>query len=113
MKAIVYCDYGLANLNLADIAKPTPTDDQILVKFMQLRSTRLTGTSSKAHPKSCAHWVLGYASQRTRGWALILRERLKRWVKTSPSSKQAMRCSVAETGPLPSMFVRARIARWR
>src|SRR6478736_1936227 len=32
MKAIVYCDYGLANLKLADIAKPTPTDDQILVK---------------------------------------------------------------------------------
>jgi len=32
MKAIVYCDYGLANLKLADIAKPTPTEDQILVK---------------------------------------------------------------------------------
>src|SRR3981081_3989683 len=32
MKAIVYCDYGLANLRLADVKKPTPTDDQILVK---------------------------------------------------------------------------------
>src|SRR6184192_3987617 len=32
MKAIVYCDYGLPNLKLADIAKPTPTDDQILVR---------------------------------------------------------------------------------
>jgi len=32
MKAIVYCDYGLANLKLAEIAKPTPTDDQVLVK---------------------------------------------------------------------------------
>src|SRR4029077_16225214 len=32
MKAIVYCDYGLANLKLADIAKPTPTGDQILVR---------------------------------------------------------------------------------
>jgi NADPH:quinone reductase-like Zn-dependent oxidoreductase len=32
MKAIVYCDYGLANLKLEDIEKPVPNDDQILVK---------------------------------------------------------------------------------
>jgi NADPH:quinone reductase-like Zn-dependent oxidoreductase len=32
MKAITYCDYGLANLKLEDIEKPAPTDDQILVK---------------------------------------------------------------------------------
>src|SRR4029077_19644369 len=32
MKAIVYCDYGLSNLKLADIEKPVPNDDQILVK---------------------------------------------------------------------------------
>src|SRR5213076_1886014 len=32
MKAIVYCDYGLANLKLQDIEKPTPTDDQMLVR---------------------------------------------------------------------------------
>src|SRR3979411_981168 len=32
MKAIVYCDYGLAILKLADVEKPTPTDDQLLVK---------------------------------------------------------------------------------
>lgn len=32
MKAIIYCDYGLSNLKLADVEKPTPTDDQVLVK---------------------------------------------------------------------------------
>jgi len=32
MKAIVRCDYGLANLKVADIEKPAPADDQILVK---------------------------------------------------------------------------------
>src|SRR6184192_2604223 len=32
MKAIVYCDYGLANLKLEEIEKPVPDDDQILVR---------------------------------------------------------------------------------
>ena len=32
MKAIVYCDYGVANLKLEEIEKPVPNDDQILVR---------------------------------------------------------------------------------
>jgi NADPH:quinone reductase-like Zn-dependent oxidoreductase len=32
MKAIVYCDYGLANLKVEDIEKPVPTDEQVLVR---------------------------------------------------------------------------------
>lgn len=32
MKAITYCDYGLANLKLEEIEKPVPNDDQILVR---------------------------------------------------------------------------------
>src|SRR5438045_7824259 len=32
MKAAVYCEYGLANLKIEEIEKPTPTDDQILVR---------------------------------------------------------------------------------
>jgi NADPH:quinone reductase-like Zn-dependent oxidoreductase len=32
VKAIVYCDYGVANLKLEEIEKPIPNDDQILVR---------------------------------------------------------------------------------
>jgi NADPH:quinone reductase-like Zn-dependent oxidoreductase len=32
MNAIVYCDYGVNNLKLEQIEKPTPADDQILVR---------------------------------------------------------------------------------
>jgi len=32
MKAIVYCDYGVSNLQLTNVEKPIPNDDQILVK---------------------------------------------------------------------------------
>src|SRR5437870_9866307 len=32
MKAIVYCDYGLANLKFTEIEKPIPSDDQVLVR---------------------------------------------------------------------------------
>jgi NADPH:quinone reductase-like Zn-dependent oxidoreductase len=32
MKAVVYCDYGIANLKFQDIEKPIPADDQLLVR---------------------------------------------------------------------------------
>ena len=33
MKAIVYCEYGLANLKLRDIEKPAPADNEVLVRI--------------------------------------------------------------------------------
>ena len=27
MKAVVYCDYGMVNLKVEDVEKPTPADD--------------------------------------------------------------------------------------
>jgi len=32
VKAVTYCDYGLANLKIDNVEKPTPADDQILVR---------------------------------------------------------------------------------
>src|SRR5216110_2550875 len=32
MKAIIYCDYGLANLKLEEVEKPVPNENQILIK---------------------------------------------------------------------------------
>ncbi len=32
VKAVTYCEYGLANLKIEQIEKPTPTDDQVLVR---------------------------------------------------------------------------------
>jgi NADPH:quinone reductase-like Zn-dependent oxidoreductase len=32
MKAIRYCDYGVANVKLQDVEKPVPNDDQVLIK---------------------------------------------------------------------------------
>jgi NADPH:quinone reductase-like Zn-dependent oxidoreductase len=32
MKAIIYCDYGPANLKFQDVEKPSPDDDQLLVR---------------------------------------------------------------------------------
>lgn len=32
MKAIIYCDYGPANLKFQDVEKPAPADDQLLVR---------------------------------------------------------------------------------
>jgi NADPH:quinone reductase-like Zn-dependent oxidoreductase len=32
MKAVRYCEYGVANVKLQDVEKPVPNDDQVLVK---------------------------------------------------------------------------------
>src|SRR5215475_720485 len=32
VKAVTYCEYGLANLKIDNVEKPVPTDDQVLVR---------------------------------------------------------------------------------
>ena len=43
MKAVVYCDYGINNLKLQEIEKPTPADDQILVRVRAASLNPLDG----------------------------------------------------------------------
>ena len=43
MKAVVYCDYGIENLKLQEIEKPTPADDQVLVRVRAASLNPLDG----------------------------------------------------------------------
>lgn len=43
MKAVVYCDYGINNLKLQEIEKPTPADDQVLVRVRAASLNPLDG----------------------------------------------------------------------
>ena len=43
MKAIVYCDYGVPNLKFQEIEKPTPADDQVLVRVRAASLNPLDG----------------------------------------------------------------------
>jgi NADPH:quinone reductase-like Zn-dependent oxidoreductase len=43
MKAVVYCDYGITNLKLQEIEKPTPADGQILVRVRAASLNPLDG----------------------------------------------------------------------
>ena len=43
MKAVVYCDYGITNLKLQEIEKPTPADDQVLVRVRAASLNPLDG----------------------------------------------------------------------
>ena len=43
MKAVVHCDYGISNLKLEEIEKPTPADDQVLVRVRAASLNPLDG----------------------------------------------------------------------
>src|SRR5207248_11521622 len=43
MKAVIYCDYGITNLELQEIEKPIPTDDQVLVRVRAASLNPLDG----------------------------------------------------------------------
>src|SRR5438046_878926 len=43
MKAVVHCDYGITNLKLQEIEKPTPANDQVLVRVRAASLNPLDG----------------------------------------------------------------------
>jgi NADPH:quinone reductase-like Zn-dependent oxidoreductase len=43
MKAVVYCDYGITNLKLQEIEKPTPADDHVLIRVRAASLNPLDG----------------------------------------------------------------------
>jgi NADPH:quinone reductase-like Zn-dependent oxidoreductase len=43
MKAVVHCDYGISNLKLQEIEKPTPADDQVMVRVRAASLNPLDG----------------------------------------------------------------------
>jgi NADPH:quinone reductase-like Zn-dependent oxidoreductase len=59
MKAVVHCDYGITNLKLQEIEKPTPADDQVLVRVRAASLNPLDG-----------HFVRGMLLARVMGGGL-------------------------------------------
>src|SRR4029453_8854176 len=50
MKAIVYCDYGVPSLKFQEIEKPTPVDDQLLVRVRAASVNPLDWHFIEVHP---------------------------------------------------------------
>ena len=67
MKAVVYCDYGVANLKLEEIEKPMPADDQVLVRVRAASVNPLDGHFVEGTPYVMRVMGLGCENQRTRG----------------------------------------------
>lgn len=112
MKAVVHCDYGITNLKLQEIEKPTPADDQVLVRVRAASLNPLDGHFVRGM------WLArlmdgGYASQRTRDWASTMREQLRQLARTSRNSNLATKSSEGALARLLSMFALAPIARSR
>jgi NADPH:quinone reductase-like Zn-dependent oxidoreductase len=54
MKAIVYCEYGAPDvLKLESIAKPVPSDTQVLVKVRAASVNPLDWHMMRGEPRSC------------------------------------------------------------
>ena len=67
MKAIVYTQYGpLDVLKLEEIQKPTPGDDEVLVKVHASSVNYNNPAQVRGKPFLARLWALGFSNQSTR-----------------------------------------------
>src|SRR5205814_246515 len=109
MKAIVYCEYGLANLKLADIGKPTPTDDQVLVKVRAASVNPLDWHFIEGTPKIMRAMGVGLRKPKDTRLGVDFAGTVEAVGKNVTQFKPGDEVFGAETAPLPSTSVRARI----
>ena len=91
MKAIVYTQYGSPDvLQFKDVEKPTPKDNEVLVKIHAASANPADWHTMRATP-FLARLVNGFFKPKNPGSALMSRGALKRWAAASRSFKWVMR----------------------
>jgi len=108
MKAVVYCDYGVPNLKFQEIEKPTPADDQLLVRVRAASVNPLDWHFIEGTPYVMRAMGVGLRKPK----ALISPARWKPLAKTSRGSNRVTRYLAGEQGPLPNMYPSASLEQW-
>jgi D-arabinose 1-dehydrogenase-like Zn-dependent alcohol dehydrogenase len=109
MKAIVYCDYGVANLKLEEIEKPAPSDDQILVRVRAASINPYDWHFVEGTPYVMRAMGVGLRKPKDTRLGVDFAGTVEAVGKMLRNSKRAMKCSVAVAVLLRSMCVRVRL----
>ena len=103
MKAILFPKYGPPDvLQLTEVEKPTPNENQVLIKVIAASANPLDWHRMRGEPL-LARMGTAFASPRTKGWARTSPGRWKQLAKVSRSFSRAMRYSESVRAVLPSM----------
>src|SRR5438552_3001438 len=109
MKAIVYCDYGLPNLKLQEIEKPTPADDQLLVRVRAASVNPYDWHFVEGTPKIMRLMGVGLRKPKDTRLGVDFAGTVEAVGKNVTQFKPGDDVSAEEEVPLPSTFVHARI----
>ena len=113
MKAVVYCDYGITNLKLQEIEKPTPADDQLLVRVRAASVNPVRWTFRGWHVASCASMGGGLRKPKDTRLGVDYAGTVEAVGKNVTQFKPAMKCLAGATVRLRSIFALAPIAQSR